>query len=320
MNYLYKGNSTSPLDVSSKSNVKDETIDYAKSNFIISSVYKSTLIENQILAIALSEISKATEDKEGSLIVKLEVKDIKKLLNLNGNSIYENLEKTAVGLVTGRAVGIVEPEKHSFSYVSLITKAEYSKGVFSIRFAPEMRSFLKDLEKNFTILNRNYMLNFSSVYSFRLYELLKSKCYYYKNKEKNETKSDYSYDISLSELKFKMGIIDGNEPRIIKYLEKTGKNSLPDYSGAEKLAKTNMYSQYGDFRRECLNPAVAEINNKTDLNVEYKGIRKGVGGKTVGISFAIRLTTKNHKDRNIYDCQNINRTPLSKDEMIEKLL
>ncbi len=288
MNYLYTDD-VNCFKEPSEQKKYEEAKEYAKSNFVISSVYKSTLLENQMLAIALSDISKAIEDKEGSLIINLNVADIKRMLNKTGNSIYENLEKTAVGLVSGRTVGIINPEKRSFSYVSLITKAEYNRGIFSIRFAPEMKSFLKGLEKNYTILNRNFMLNFASVYSLRLYELLKSRCYYYKNKRKEEREDIFNYKISLSELKFKMGVINGDDPKIIKYLEKTGKLGEPDYDGAEELAKSNMYSRFGDFKLECLDPAINEINNKTDLHVTYKTERTGRGGKTTGLNFQIKL-------------------------------
>ena len=41
--------------------------DYVKSNFLIGAKYKSSLLENKVMAISLNKIKDAEEDKEGGL-------------------------------------------------------------------------------------------------------------------------------------------------------------------------------------------------------------------------------------------------------------
>lgn len=63
----------------------------------------------------------------------------------------------------------------------------------------------------------------------------------------------------------------------------------PDYDKiVNKLATTNKFKDWRDFKRQVLVPAVAEINKKTDIFCCFDPIRAGRGGKVVGIRFYIQ--------------------------------
>ncbi|MBO5621939.1 MAG: hypothetical protein J5959_09965, partial [Butyrivibrio sp.] len=49
---------------------------YSKSNFLIGAKYKSTLLENQILAISLSNAKDFHKDEKGILVSTIQAKDI----------------------------------------------------------------------------------------------------------------------------------------------------------------------------------------------------------------------------------------------------
>lgn len=273
-----------------------ESPNYQKSNFIISAVYKSTLLENRVLAVALSKMNKAVEDKEGSLIVQLKVEELKSKFGVTGNSIYDNLEKASRKLVGGRVIGFSDPEHNRFEYVPLLTKASYEDSTFTLRFAPEMKKYLKDLSisGSFTPLNIETMLSFESVFAFRLYEILKSKAYAPTGRS---ITSDTKFQIimSLSELKLELGVVNGELAKV-KAVLMENKTGAPDYDKAVEKAEEQMYAVYSEFRRVCLEPAIKEINKKTEMHVEYTPIRKGRGGKTTGLEFWVTYVSKKEPD------------------------
>ena len=264
------------------------TDDYKKSNILISSLYKSTINENKVLAIALNKIENAYEDKEGSLIVSVHGTDLKKILNLSGNSLYSSLLKIAQRMTGGRTIGISDPENNRFMYVPLITKAEYDNGKFSLRFAPEMKKYLKSLESHYTILSLTTMLNFKSVYSLRLYEIIKSKCYTPKWKSITDN-NKYKIDMSLPELKLEMGVVNAELAKTKAILMDTGANGRPDFEKAVKTAEEKMYSDWYTFRKKCLDVAVKEINETTEMTLTYEKARGGLGGKVQGVTFYVTI-------------------------------
>lgn len=266
---------------------------YQKSNFLISSVYKSTLVENRTLAVILSRIQTAHEDLEGSIICSVKVETLRRIFNFKGNGFYDYLDTIGKRMTEGgRTIGFSNPEKKEFMYVPLITKAECKNGEFSVRFAPEMKKYLKDFQGQFTELSLKTMLSFDSVYSLRLFELMKSMAYYPKNMEKRDS-DVFCIETNLSQLKLQMGVVNGESKKIKRTLTETGKKGEPDYDLAVSRADEKMYETYGQFNRRCLAPAVKEINEKdTGMNLEYERIKSGKGGLTVGIRFFVKLDSK----------------------------
>lgn len=269
---------------------------YPKSNFLIASVYKSTLAENRVLAIMLNKIDRSEEDREGSLICKVKVEEIKEILGIKGHSIYEYLDTIGKRMTAGgRTIGFSDPEHHEFMYVPLVTKAACKNGEFYVRFAPEMKPYLKDMRSQYTELSLRTMLGFESVYSLRLFELLRSFCYHPKGVTPLEN-DIFQIKVQLSQLKLQMGVVNGELAKIRNTLTNTGKKGEPDYDLAVSRAEEKMYNSYSEFRRKCLDPSVKEINEKdTGMNVEYSPIRAGKGAKTVGIVFSVKLTNSLQK-------------------------
>lgn len=262
--------------------------EFVKSNMIISSLYKSTANENKILAVALNRIRDAYEDKEGSLIVSVKGNELKNILQLHGNSLYDSLDKIAQRMTGGRTIGVSDLENERFMYVPLITKAAYENGTFSLRFAPEMKKYLKSLEDNYTILSLTTMLEFKSVYSIRLYEILKSQCY--TPKWKNVTNNNkFKIEMSLSQLKLELGVVNAELAKTKAILLNNSHNGVPDYDQAVKTADEKMYERWYEFKRNCLDKAIAEINEKTEMKVEYEKNRAGIGGKTQSLIFYVTI-------------------------------
>ena len=261
---------------------------YRKSNFLISSVYKSSLTENRVLAVMLNHIDDSYEDKGGNIVCTIKASELKKILNVKGNGVYDRLSEVAKRMAGGRAIGYSDPEKQTFAYAPLIVLCAMQDGEFTCKFNGAMRKYLKSMKNQYTELNLSTMLSLSSVYAFRLYELLRSACYYPKgvNVFENDV---FKVEMNLSELKLEMGVVNGELERTKAILSKTGENGTPDYDRAVERSEEKMYDKYSKFRERCLEPAVNEISEKTEMQVKFEPMRTGRGGKTTGIRFYVRM-------------------------------
>ncbi|MDR0819048.1 MAG: replication initiation protein [Oscillospiraceae bacterium] len=115
-----------------------------------------------------------------------------------------------------------------------------------IEFHKKMLPYLFQLRDKFTQYQLRNVLAMNSTYAAALYELLKSYEYL-----------ERPIDFSLEELKFMLGADD-----------------------------VKSYDMYNNFKRKVIDKAVSEINTYSDLNVEYKPMKRGK--KVTRIIFAFR--------------------------------
>lgn len=266
---------------------------YKKSNLLISSKYKSTITENKIQAIALASIQNAKENKAGNLECTFSAAELRKLFGDDSGSLYKRLDSTAKKM-TGSVIGYTNEETQSFEYISVISKAKYEDSKFTIIFNGELKDQILDIQEKYTILNLTTMMKFEHVYSFRLYEYIKSE--YYKKKyiaQERLKGMGYEMTIPCAEMRLMMGTIDANDDKVKAVLSKGKK---PDYDKAVEVAERENKSKFKawkEFKRSVIDVAVKEINELTELHIECKTDRAGIGGKAVGISFII--TDKDNK-------------------------
>ena len=281
--------------------------DYKRSNFLISTKYKASLLENRLMAVSLAKISNSEyeEDAGGNLIVHMKASELKKLFNTNSGSFYKKLDNVSQAM-TGRTIGWTNPEERSFQYISVVTKAAYDDGVFSIEFNHHLKKYIKNLTENFTILNLPTMLAFKYDSSFRLYELLKSKAYSPRGKVDTGV---YHIDFDLAELKLELGVVNANSDRVQRILNG---EEAPNYEKAVEAAPERTYDRWSDFNNRILKKATKEINELSDIHIDYDTLGSGRGGKIYKVLFTIT------KKQNNSTAKAAKRT-LSKDEKFEFL-
>ncbi|MEE0919842.1 MAG: replication initiation protein [Lachnospiraceae bacterium] len=279
---------------------KDETMtiepnEFSKSNFLISSKYRSSLLENQIMAISLSRIQ-----TDGILVyAEIKASELKKMLNITGGSFYAKLDKTA-NMMTGKTIGFTDPDNEEFEYHAVVTSAKYKRGTFRVEFNHNLKNMISDIKNNFTRLSLPILMQFKTVYGFRLYEVLKSRLY----------KGDMIV-IRLSELRFLLGVANA-ELENVKSILRGNKN--PDYDKALKLSPEKIYDRFHDFSDYVLEPAIKDINTYSDIHVSYTVQRAGQGGKIFQITF---LVTEN--DSIIVDNEMIEEKYIDKDSVLEEI-
>ena len=245
---------------------------YAKSNDMISAKYMSNLIENQIMAIALSRIE---ETRNGELEAKLYPRDLYSMIDDKSN-IYKSLKKVSK-TITGHSM-VVEDGRGNFKAFSIIPNADYQEGVFSIKFNKELKSHILALEEKFATFEIELMKNFKNNSSFRLYELLKKDFY------KAGKSGEYDVEYNLSELKFIIGCANSDNEAHRNRLATMGKNIDWDelYSKLDK--KDKKYVNFADFKKWVLDVAQLELNEKADMSFTYEeGIKKNK--KVISIIF-----------------------------------
>lgn len=265
-----------------KESVPFEEIEYKKSNFLIGAKYKSSLLENKILAVSLTKVRK---DENGQLISTVTASELKKYMKKTNGSFYDQLYSCADNLAN-RQIVMEDRENNKFMILNIVQTALYDNGKFIIKYNSDLEKYLYGLQQNFTKLSLPVMMSFKSVYSFRLYELLKSKAYYPRDKKKTENL--FRITFSLSELKLDLGAVNSSYDRVQKIL----KSSSPDYDKAVEAAKEKTFARWGDFKDRVIDVAVKEINSLPEacMNVSYELGKSGRGGKVYEVAFIVKLT------------------------------
>lgn len=268
---------------------------YSKSNALINAKSKSSLLVQKLFAIGIQQ---AVEDeKTGILSATLRGTDLRKIFGSKNGSFYDEIKKAVTqskdksSIMDYRVIYTNDVTK-TVEAINIVTDCKFSDGIFYIRFNDRVNNQIKNLKSNYTIFSLSETMPLKSVYSFRLYEILKSE--YDKQEWQAKKNNTYSVndtrilEIDLIDLKLRLGIIDpGIDPEIQLALQK----SEPNYTKIEEFAKNQpdykSYQTFSVFRKKVLDKAQQELNEKTSISFEYEQLKNGRGGKTTGIRFFI---------------------------------
>ena len=277
---------------------------FPKSNSLINSKYKASLMEQKLFNIVLSRLQHRQFEDEGEiggLVCTLKASELKNMLGVTGGSFYTQL-KTAAASMTSTTIGYVNDEIEAFKYMSVITSAEYKKGLFTVKFNYELKKYLIN-EAPFTVLDLPIILSYRSVYSLRLHEILLSKCYKKKRPgvshytKRDSTEGKFKIDIGISELKLSLGVVNADSKAVKAILVDS---AYPDYDKAVERASEKSFKDWYEFRRGVIDVAVKEINEvENGTYVTYEANKAGQGGKVYSITFFVELGNKNVDNKNV---------------------
>lgn len=261
-------------------------------NGVILAARKASLIEEKLLLLSIMNVKK-NEKKE--LVSEIPAAIIRKRFDIKGGSFYETLLRTAL-LMSSRQY-VIQNEK-GFKIYNILRNAEYIKdsSTFRVRWEDELEPNLLQVTSNYTCLSPELMFSWRSVYSFRLYSILKRFAFY--GKEYCGTRSNiFCHEFSLAELKFELGVISTKEDRVRAVLLTDSCAVTPNYERAAEITEEKTYDEWRDFKRVVIDKAVNEINQKAnagecDLSITYEPIKAGSGGKVRGIRFTFSLINK----------------------------
>lgn len=240
-----------------------------KSNQIIRSKYSLNTLDQKILFLALAKVKYDADEKEP--IANISVSEVKSFLNLKGHSIYDRVKNSATTLGSMQILK-EDRENDSFDLITLIRTVSYRNGNMTVYFNKDIKDLVCNIAKNFTTFKLEIYMGLSDNYVLRLYEMLKSEAF----------KGDIvNIEMSLGNLQLSTGLISlskemsialqGPSVNMDKVIEKHAKDIL-DWRTIKRMTEN----------------AVEEINEKTDIYVEYKPVRKGRGGRIEGIMFTVK--------------------------------
>ena len=147
-----------------------------------------------------------------------------------------------------------------------------------------IKPYLFHLEDKFTKMQMDILMSFDmskNNFAFRLYEILRTDLY-----KLTPNRKYLLIRFGVSQLKIMIGVVNTDDPAIQDAIDR---GADPDYI-VEKIAvngETKMYDKWYDFRRYILEPAMKEINEKTDIHVDYKLEKGSKGGKVQSIVFIL---------------------------------
>ncbi|WP_026518674.1 replication initiation protein [Butyrivibrio sp. MC2021] len=290
------------LIVSSKS--------YKKSNELINAMGKGTALSQKLFAIGMQNI---TVDDTNNVVATIYGSELRKMFKSSSGSLYEHIEALCDRQIKGATIFdwnllMKDKENGKIEAHQVVTDASFKNGTLTLRYNNSLTDKIVNLKKDYTVLSLSDTLSLKSVYSLRLYEMLKSAYDHkrYITKEAGVQVIEYN----LTELKLELGVINSGGSKEIK--NELGKD-YPDYDKideiAEKLGQTK-YKEYKIFNRNVLSKTKDELNLKTSLEVDYEPMKSG--RKTVGIRFFV-----NKKDI-ISEKEKV--VPANKDEILDELI
>lgn len=163
-----------------------------QSNALINARYDMTAFQKKILLYIIAKIQPDDVDFQNYII---NVKDFVEDANYKSKMLYDKLRKDTKALIS-KVYEIEEPD--GLLQVSILAKAKYmkNKGQIHVSFAPDLKPYLLELKAQFTSTPLRYLLNFKSVHSIRIYEMLQ------------QFKSTSFFIISVDDLKYRLSLED----------------------------------------------------------------------------------------------------------------
>lgn len=235
---------------------KKQKLTIAKRNDLIQQL-RFNLSRNEQLCV-LYTISKIKPTDTIQQEYCFDILEFQKLIDMDSESnIYPYIKKLLKN-IRDKSAWVTSSDGKSESIISWFGSVTITKGTgkVKIKFDEKLQPYLIDLHKQYeekgicyTTYNLMMVLKMKSKYGIRLYELIKS----YEN--------THRWEFEIQELKELMCAFD-----------KDGKLLLP---------KT--WNDFNHFKNKVIEPAIADINNCSDLHIDYD--TTCAGRKVVKVTF-----------------------------------
>ena len=206
---------------------KDNTV--TKSNLLIEAAYKLTSSEFKLIQTIFSNIQ---PDDTQTNTYTFPIKQFLELLELKGQSGYSELKKITFDLFKKPISITIAEETTQITWLSLV-KYNDNKGTITIEINKFWEKYLLSLTSNFTSYKLFNITNLKSIYSLRLYELLKSRI----NLNSKRV-------ITLQDLRAKMGIEPDQYPKYSNF-----KQRIILQAQKELKAESDIYFDFVEIKK-----------------------------------------------------------------------
>lgn len=167
---------------------------------------------------------------------RVPVRHIRDLAQVSQKSIHEDTAEAASKLVR-QPIEFWSPDKKDYEGYPIFAVCKYKsgEGVIEAKFNEDARPFLLQLRKHFTQYRLRQAIPLSTPYAIRTYE-------------------------------------------ISKMIERPGKRrsrQIPVERFRSMFKLENKYKRHCDMRRRVIDPSIAEVNQKTDVEISCDDVRDG---------------------------------------------
>lgn len=145
-----------------------------KSNRFVSAKYDWSTLEHRVVAMMVAQLRK----EDGSFgVQRLRVKDIIEMSGASSKDIYNRVEEICSKLLAQKIEvrSVTEDGRREYEGYNLMSSCKYVEGSGFIlaKFNDDMKPFLLELKRRFTMYRLQFVMQLRSQYSIRVYELLK---------------------------------------------------------------------------------------------------------------------------------------------------
>lgn len=241
---------------------------------VVRSVY---LIQHAQYTLSLSEqrfllycISKVKPDDTTGKLYEIELKDYLQVCGLRGTTSYSAIKEQIVETMRQMVLGMEETDekgRKTFTVFNWFSKMTITQGTGVVRFSftPDIAQHLIGLAQYNAHADKanqlyyisdelKYMLPFKCRYSYYLYPLLRS----------HQNRNEWTFPID--ELRQKLDVYERMD-------------NPSDYRQAfdpkSSVTRKPIHARFADFRRSVLDPAVADINNYSNIKCAYRPEKRG---------------------------------------------
>jgi plasmid replication initiation protein len=230
-------------------------------NALAEARYRLSVRAQKLLIRLLAELDQRDDDFTE---IKLYLRDFAKLASGDpGDVLFAEFIDTAKQFM-GQFVSITQspvpgeklPRGLICHWISSLEKNPNERSI-TFSFDPKLRPYLLGLSRNFFAFHTLHAFNLDSAYSIRLYQWAKSRQFLRRPQQ-----------VSVADLRHFLGTMEIDGDGVIT------KESL---------------KRYNDFKKVALQPAVREINRKTDIALSFQELRQPGTKIICAIVFSIAL-------------------------------
>jgi plasmid replication initiation protein len=211
-----------------------------KSNQIVEASYRfGSISEARIIHVLLTKINAYDKDFKS---YEISVAEFAKIFEINDKNLHSKIKQHLSNLAT-RLISI-EKEDGGWLIMTWLSSAEYIKGrgVVELCFDAKLKPYLLELKSRYTKFNISEIVNFTGIYAIRFFEFIKE------NQFKADGKGYFCITFEYVKLR--------------KIFQITDKE----------------YKLFSGFKRDVVEPAVTEINEKTNFSIN---VRYGKTGRAI---------------------------------------
>lgn len=156
-----------------KDGLKNEIV--VQHNDLIEARYRLTLQEKRVM---LWIISRIQYDDDEFISHKISIKDFADMIGVSSDHMYSDMEKITMKLVQ-RGISIRNRKENKLIQVTWLSSSVYhhNEGVVELKVSEHLMPYLLKLKNNFTQISLTDLIGLQSIYSVRIFELLKQKEY-----------------------------------------------------------------------------------------------------------------------------------------------